>query len=58
LAKYLSIAAGSASEVDYLLILVTDLEFIKKELSEVLIKEINEIKKMLNSLQTKIFTNS
>ena len=58
MAKYLSIAAGSASEVDYLLILVTDLEFIKKELSEVLIKEINEIKKMLNSLQTKIFTNS
>ncbi|MBA4407350.1 hypothetical protein C0389_08755 [bacterium] len=53
-ARYLSIAAGSTSEVEYLLILSRDLEFIKQFLAVELITEINEIKKMLNAFIMKI----
>jgi four helix bundle protein len=53
-ARYLSIAAGSASETEYLLILSKDLQFIEESASNDLIIEINEIKKMLNALITKI----
>jgi four helix bundle protein len=56
--RYLSIAAGSASEVEYLLILVNELRFVNEIIVEPLLVEINEIKKMLNSFQIKINTNS
>ncbi len=52
--KYLSISAGSTSEVEYLLILSKDLEFIVPSFVDELITEINEIKKMLNALIIKI----
>ena len=55
--RYLSIASGSASEVEYLLILAKELEFIDKKDFELLITEINEIKKMLNTFQIKINAN-
>lgn len=57
-ARYLSIASGSASEVEYLLILSNELEFIDHKNFELLNTEINEIKKMLNSFQIKINANS
>ena len=53
-ARYLSIAAGSTSETEYLLILSKDLEFIKESVATDLITEINEIKKMLNAFLIKI----
>jgi four helix bundle protein len=53
-ARYLSIAAGSTSETEYLLILFKDLEFIKETVATDLIMEINEIKKMLNAFLIKI----
>ncbi|MBA4406138.1 hypothetical protein C0389_02570 [bacterium] len=53
-ARYLSIAAGSASETEYLIILSKDLKFIKESVAADLIIEINEIKKMLNALMIKI----
>ncbi|MEW5843649.1 MAG: four helix bundle protein [Bacteroidota bacterium] len=56
--RYLSIASGSASEVEYLLILVKELEFISEKDFQPLDTEINEIKKMLNSFQIKISANS
>lgn len=56
--KYLSIASGSASEVEYLLMLAKELEFVDEINFELLYTEINEIKKMLNSFQIKINTNS
>ncbi len=53
-AKYLSIAAGSTNETEYLLILSKDLGFIKESIATDLITEINEIKKMLNAFILKI----
>lgn len=53
-ARFLSIAAGSASETEYLLMLSKDLEFLEKSIAIDLITEINEIKKMLNAFITKI----
>ena len=52
--RYLSIAAGSTSEVEYLLILSKDLEFMPAQDATKQINEINEIKKMLNALIIKI----
>lgn len=54
--RFLSIAAGSASETEYLIILSTELKFITKSIADPLIIEINEIKKMLNAFQIKINT--
>lgn len=45
--RYLKIAAGSTSEVEYCLILIKDLEYISMEYYEGLEKEISSIKKML-----------
>lgn len=58
LSRFLSIVAGSASEAEYLLILSTELKILSDEISQTLIKEINEIKKMLNVFQTKLNTKS
>ena len=52
--RYLSIAAGSTSEVEYLLILSKDLKFIDESIALAQITEINEIKKILNALMMKI----
>lgn len=51
---YLSIASGSASETEYLLMLIKELEFLPQEKIDPMINEINEIKKMLNAFQIKI----
>ncbi len=56
--RFLSIAAGSASETEYLIILSSELNFLSKDLAEPLIIEINEIKKMLNVFQIKLNTKS
>jgi four helix bundle protein len=55
--RYLSIATGSASEVEYLIMLSKELAFINEHESDPLITEIDEIKKMLHSFQIKINSN-
>ena len=47
LKRYIQIAAGSACEVEYQLILAKDLTYIDESHFSALNKEINEIKKML-----------
>jgi four helix bundle protein len=46
-ARFLYIALGSTSELEYLFLLSKDLKFIQSEVQEELNAEINEIKKML-----------
>ena len=50
LARFIVIAMGSASEVEYLLLLASDLKLIGEEISGRLGNQIVEIKKMLASL--------
>jgi four helix bundle protein len=54
LARFLHIGAGSASELDYHLILARDLDFIKRSDQSKLSKDISEIKRMLFSLHKKV----
>jgi len=57
-ARFLSIAAGSASETEYHLLLAYDLGFLKENTYKELEKNINEIKRMLNSFIKKLKANS
>jgi four helix bundle protein len=49
LARFLSIAAGSASEVEYQLLLAHDLGYLSDDLHRQLENQTNEVKRMLNS---------
>jgi four helix bundle protein len=48
-ARFLSIAGGSASEVEYQLLLARDLGYLPDEFHHPLDAQINEVKRMLNS---------
>ncbi len=52
--RFLTISLGSAAEVEYLLILSKDLNFISKEQFSTLDSEINLIKKKIYSLKQKL----
>ncbi len=52
--KFLQIAFGSASEVEYCIILSRDLSYISSEVAEDLQKGVEELKKMLASLINKL----
>ena len=52
--RFLYIAVGSTSELEYLILLAMDLKIIKNELHLELNNEINEIKKMLISMIQKL----
>lgn len=52
--RFLQIAFGSASEVEYLLILSKDLEYIEHEHFVLLYDKLEEIKKMLAALIVKL----
>ena len=58
LARFMSIAAGSASEVEYQLLLAYDLNYIQDETYRELNQQVNEAKKMLNSFIQKLIANS
>ena len=59
LARFLSIAAGSASDAEYQLFLALDLGYLSNETHEKLDAQVNEVKKMLNSFIQKLSsTNS
>ena len=48
LARFMSIAAGSASEAEYQLLLAYDLNYIQDETHKELNQEVNEVKRILN----------
>jgi four helix bundle protein len=58
LCRFLQIAAGSASELDYHLLLAYDLGFIDKNNYEELAKEVKETGQMLTSFIRKIRSDS
>lgn len=57
-ARFLQIAIGSASELDYHLLLAHDLHFMNSEAYEQLANELAEVKRMLNSFIQKLRANS
>lgn len=57
LARFMSIAAGSASEVEYQLLLACDLNYIQDETHNDLNQQVNEIKRMLNSFIQQLTAN-
>jgi four helix bundle protein len=57
LARFMSIAAGSASEVEYHLLLACDLNYIQDETYKELNQQVNEVKRMLNSFIQKLTAN-
>ncbi len=54
LARFLSIAMGSASELEYHLLLARDLEVLAKADYERLDRDVTEVKRMLTSLIQKL----
>ena len=52
--RFLHIAMGSASEVDYFLLLACDLGFLRREESEGLMRDAAEVKRMLSALINKL----
>lgn len=58
LARFIHIASGSASELEYQLILAHDLGYIRDELYPNLNAEINEIKPMLVGFEKAVKANS
>ena len=58
LAPFLRIALGSASELEYHIILSTDLCYLDKSASQQLFKQVTEVKRMLTSLIQKLTAES
>jgi len=54
LARFMSIAAGSASEVEYQLLLACDLNYIQDETYREINQQVNDVKRMLNSFIQKL----
>lgn len=54
LARFLRIALGSASELEYHIILSTDLCYLNKSVSQHLFKQVTDVKRMLTSLIQKL----
>ncbi len=50
LIRFLYIASGSAHELEYLILLSSELEFLEKSIAKQLLQTIDEIKKMLYAL--------
>lgn len=53
-ARFLNMAEGSLAEVEYLLLLSRDLSYISVEAAERLLKEIEEIARMLSGLRKSV----
>ncbi len=58
LARFLSIAAGSASEVEYQILLSGDLGYIEEDTYRDLLKQVIEIKRMLSVFLEKLIAES
>jgi len=53
-ARFLQMAFGSASELEYQLLLSAELQFLKSDKANELTSQLQEIKRMLSSLLTKL----
>jgi len=53
-AHYLQIAAASASEVDYHILLATDLGYVEPPMYELLIRELRVLRRTLSALRTRV----
>ena len=56
-ARFLTIAAGSASEAEYQILLARDLDYLSADRHSALDSQVNEVKRMLNSLIQTLGTN-
>lgn len=56
--RFVTIASGSAFELDYYLLLARDLEFISTERYDNLHNQLTELKRMLNAFIQKLRTNN
>lgn len=56
--RFLDIATGSSFELETLIILSLDLEFLKKSDHDRIIKDLEEIQKMIYSLKARLQSNS
>ena len=54
LARFFNIAAGSASEAEYQLLLAKDLGYLQEDIHRQLDAQVNEVKRMLNSFIQKL----
>ena len=54
LARFLHIAFGSASELEYLLLLSRDLEFLEASAHDTMVPDVQEVKRMLTSLIARV----
>ena len=52
--RYLQIAMGSASELEYFLVLVGDLKLLNSDDQNEMLREVTEIKRMLGTLIVKL----
>ena len=57
-ARLLNIAEGSLAEIEYLLILSHDLDLVSEKASTAMLKEADEIARMLNALRVKVEAGS
>jgi four helix bundle protein len=55
--QFLNIAAGSASEIEYQLILVKDLQYIDEKSYNELLNDLSEVRKMLYAFAQKLKTD-
>ncbi|MCC6615541.1 MAG: four helix bundle protein [Anaerolineae bacterium] len=58
LARFLQIAGGSASELEYHLLLAKELEMLDAAVYQVLDEEVNRVKRMLNAFGQKLKANA
>ena len=58
LARFVHIASGSASELDYHLLLAHDLGFINQEIYLELVNMVSEIKRMLHGFEKTVSSNA
>ena len=56
-ARFLSIAAGSAAETEYQLLLARDLGYMEPDLHNRLNEQVNDVKRMLNRFIQKLMAN-
>jgi len=52
--RFLTVAMGSASEVEYFLLLARDLEYLSREKHEAVAQDVAEMRRMLNRLLSKV----
>jgi four helix bundle protein len=57
-ARFINVAAGSASETDYHLLLARDLRYLDESLYQTLFERITEVRRMLNSFERTLRDNS